>query len=69
MPRVKSVPRRRMPVRIGPAEAARRLGVEVQTVYNYISDGRLRAYRLGDKTIRLNLDDVENLLVPIVPRD
>ena len=67
MPQLETPPARRMPVRISLSQAARRLGVTGRTVLTYIDEGWLPAYRLGDKTIRVNLEDVENLLVPIVP--
>jgi excisionase family DNA binding protein len=65
MPRYKPPPARPMPVRIGIPEAARRLGVDKRTVRAYIDQDRLPAYRLGDKIIRVNLEDVEALLVPM----
>lgn len=50
---------------IGVSEAAQLLGLSVLTVRRYVASGRLRAYRVGDKTIRLDRNDVEAMLVPI----
>jgi excisionase family DNA binding protein len=54
-----------MPVRISMSEAAQRIGVDTQTIRKYIAEGRLPAYRLGDRVIRLNVEDVEALLIPL----
>jgi excisionase family DNA binding protein len=44
-------------------EAARRLGVKVETLYAYVSRGRLRSYRQGIKRRRLyRRVEVERLL-------
>lgn len=42
--------------------AARRLGVCPKTVRRMISDGRLPAYRLGPRMLRLDPADVDRLL-------
>jgi excisionase family DNA binding protein len=39
-------------------EAARRLGVTARTLYRFIDEGDLTAYRLG-RVIRLKLSDVD----------
>jgi excisionase family DNA binding protein len=39
-------------------EAARRLGVTARTLYRFIDQGELTAYRLG-RVIRLKLSDVD----------
>jgi excisionase family DNA binding protein len=46
-------------------EAAEHYGVSVKTIRRYIAEGRLRAYKLGSRTIRVSLDDVEALARPI----
>lgn len=51
--------------RIGIEDAADLLGVERQTIRRFITTGRLPAYRVGDKIIRVNRADVEALLVPV----
>lgn len=40
------------------AEAARRLGVTTRTLYRFIDEGQLPAYRFG-RVIRLQADEVE----------
>jgi excisionase family DNA binding protein len=47
-------------------EAARLLGgCSERTVRRWISEGRLRAYRIGPRFIRLDLAEVEAMLSPI----
>jgi excisionase family DNA binding protein len=46
-------------------EAGELLGLTDRTVRNMIADGRLLAYRLGPRVIRLRLDEVESALQPI----
>jgi len=46
-------------------EAAELLGLTDRTVRNMIADGRLLAYQLGPRVIRLRLDEVEAALQPI----
>lgn len=45
-------------------EAAEVLCLTDRTVRTMIADGRLRAYRLGPRVIRLRLDEVEAALQP-----
>lgn len=45
--------------------AAERLGVSDKTVRRLISEGKLPAYRIGAKTIRLRPEDVDALFVPV----
>jgi excisionase family DNA binding protein len=52
---------------IGLPEAAEQLGVDVYTIRRLIAAGKLPAYRIGSKIIRLHRDDVERLLIPIKP--
>jgi excisionase family DNA binding protein len=48
---------------LSPDDAARALGVHIQTVRGYIRDGRLPAFRVaGERAIRLRRDDVAALL-------
>ncbi len=42
-------------------EAARRLGVTARTLYRFIDQGDLTAYRLG-RVIRLKLSDVDTFI-------
>jgi excisionase family DNA binding protein len=46
-------------------EAAEYLGVTERTVRQMIFDGRLRAYRLNPKFIRLDLNEIEDALKPV----
>ena len=52
------------PVLVSRQQAAEMLGVTVRTVRSMIADGRLRGYRLGDRVVRLRLDEIEAALVP-----
>jgi excisionase family DNA binding protein len=47
------------------ADTARYLGVTPRTVYTMIADGRLRAYKLGDRVIRFRRDEIDAALTPI----
>ncbi|MCE0485497.1 helix-turn-helix domain-containing protein [Ornithinimicrobium sediminis] len=53
------------------AEAAARTGLSTYTLRRRIADGRLPAYRSGSRIIRVNPDDVDNLMtrIPTVMRD
>lgn len=44
------------------ADAADRLGVSTVTVRRRITDGRLRAFRLGKRLIRIRVEDLESML-------
>ena len=46
------------------ADAARYLHVSRTTVWRWIEQGKLRAWRVGEKTIRIKTDDLEGLLKP-----
>lgn len=46
-------------------EAAEYLGVSTLTCRRWIASGRIRAYRVGPKFIRVDLDEVDGLLEPI----
>ena len=46
-------------------EAADRLRCTTRFVRMLIADGRLPALRLGQRAIRLRLDDVDHLLTPV----
>ncbi len=50
---------------VSPATAAVHLGVSTKTLRRYIASGRLTAYRVGNKIIRLDLEEVDGLLHPI----
>lgn len=46
-------------------DAADHLGVTDRTIRNYIASGRLTGYRLGGRAVRLDLNEVDDLLRPI----
>ena len=59
---------RRHPVRpgfVGIPEAATYLGVAEKTIRRFIRDDKIPAYRLGNRVIKLRLEDIESLLVLI----
>lgn len=45
--------------------AAERLDVSTKTLRRYIADGRLTAYRLGPKLLRVDLDELDAMLRPL----
>lgn len=45
-------------------EAARYLGVNRSTVWRWIEAGRLTAYRVGPKAIRIKREDLDRVVVP-----
>ena len=47
------------------ADVAKYLGVSSRTVRNMIADGRLRAYTLGPRILRLRRSEVDAALEPI----
>lgn len=53
------------PAFISPYEAAGYIGVTRRTVDRWISTGRLRAYRVGSRTVRIRVTDLEAFLQPI----
>jgi excisionase family DNA binding protein len=60
--------RRHRPVQqafVGIPEAATYLGVAEKTIRRFIRADKLPAYRLGNRVIKLRLEDVESLLVLI----
>ena len=40
-------------------------GVSEKTLRRYIAEGKITGYRLGPRLIRVDLDEVEQLLTPI----
>ncbi len=54
------------PAWLSKAEAAEHIGVAERTIRKYIADGVLPARRIqGSRLIRINRQDLENLLRPI----
>lgn len=45
-------------------DVARYLGVTTRTVYVMVADGRLRAYKLGNRIIRFRRNEVDAALTP-----
>lgn len=50
------------------AETAERLKCSTKTVRRWIADGRLTAYRVGPKMLRVDLADVDELMRAIPTR-
>jgi excisionase family DNA binding protein len=42
-------------------------GVDNKTVRRWISSGRVRGFRVGDRSVRLDLDEVEAKCVSVIP--
>jgi len=47
------------------AEVAELYRVDIRIVRKLITEGRLPAYHVGDKIIRIKRDDAEKMLVPV----
>lgn len=45
--------------------AATYADLSARTVRRYIADGRLPAYRIGPKLVRIDLDDLDKIVRPI----
>lgn len=56
-----------MSERITLHEAAERVGVSTRTLRRYIADGRLTAYRIGPRIIRVDPADLEQIQRPMGP--
>lgn len=50
------------------AETARELKVSVVTLHRWLKKGRLRAYRLGPRAVRIRRSDLNELLAPVSPK-
>lgn len=50
-------------------EAARLLGVSPSTIWRWIEQSRVPAYRLGPKRVRLKRSELECLVTPLTGRD
>jgi excisionase family DNA binding protein len=53
------------PRRVGLREAADYAGVHTHTVRRWIAAGRLRAYRVGPRLIRVDLADLDAIMRPV----
>jgi excisionase family DNA binding protein len=49
------------------AEAADYLGLSPKTLRRYIASGRLTAYRVGPRHLRVDLDEVDDKLARPIP--
>jgi len=58
-----------MPHYISIKKAAEILDVSTKTIDRRIRSGKLKAYRFGNKTIRINEDAIQDLLEPIETAD
>jgi excisionase family DNA binding protein len=47
------------------AEAADYLGVTDRTIRAMVADGRLKAYKLGARVVRLRIDEIDAALQPL----
>jgi excisionase family DNA binding protein len=56
---------RQVPAHISKREAIMVLGCSMPTLESLINTGQLPAYRLGPRSVRLKLTDVEGLLRPV----
>jgi excisionase family DNA binding protein len=54
-----------MPKRVSISDAAGLVGVHPRTIRRYIASGRIPAYRVGPRLLKVDLDDVQTLLVPV----
>lgn len=45
-------------------QVAEYLGIHVNTVDNWRTDGRITAYRAGDRLVRFDLNEVDAMLTP-----
>jgi excisionase family DNA binding protein len=50
---------------VGIPEAATYLDVATKTIRRLIADGRLPAYRLGNRVIKVKIADLESVLSPV----
>lgn len=57
-----TLPARRL---ISQQAAAEYLGVTERTIRNYVSRGQLRAYRVGGRLVRVDLNELDAMLRPI----
>jgi excisionase family DNA binding protein len=48
-------------------EVADRLRVTRQAIYNWIAEGKLKAVKVGGKSVRITLTSVNTLIQPIAP--
>jgi excisionase family DNA binding protein len=49
------------------AEAAESYGMSVKTLRRYITEGRITGYRAGPKLIKVDLDELDAVLIRPIP--
>ncbi len=50
-------------------DAADYLGVNPRTIRRYLTEGRLTAYRVGDRLLRVDMAEVEAMAVAVAPHE
>jgi excisionase family DNA binding protein len=50
---------------MSPPEAGDYLGVTTRTIRQMVVDGRLQAYKLGAKVVRLKVDEIDAAMQPL----
>lgn len=53
-----------LPAYLSITETAEYLGVTTRTVHQMVADGRLTAYRLGARVVRLRRDEIDAAMEP-----
>jgi excisionase family DNA binding protein len=51
------------------AQGARQWGISERTVWRYIAEGRIQAWRIGPKLLRIDLDQIAELGEPVTTLD
>ena len=49
------------------SEVAKRLQVTRQAIYNWIAEGRLKAVKIGGKSVRITLSSLNEFIQPVMP--
>ncbi|MDD5204411.1 MAG: helix-turn-helix domain-containing protein [Desulfobacterales bacterium] len=52
--------------RFHPREAAEYLGVDVKTIYGWISTGKMEAIRIGERILRIPRDEIKKMEKPAI---
>lgn len=56
-----------MGIKLTKDQAAEQLGISRSGIDRLISSGALRAYRVGKKSTRIDIDDLNSVCKPIIP--
>jgi excisionase family DNA binding protein len=43
------------------------LGISLRSVRRLITGGKLRAYKIGKHSVRVDVDDIDKVLKPVIP--